>query len=131
MVVTKAMTQTGDPYIFGTEVNLTDPNPDAFDCSELVQWVCAQLGVKPAMPDGAIYQRDHCRNHGTLITLAEAVKTPGALLFRISSSGNHVAISMGNGATIEARGSAYGVGSWSATRSGFTHAGLIPGVSYG
>lgn len=130
-VVAKAMTQAGDPYIFGYEVNLTDPDPKAFDCSELVQWVCAQLGVIPAMPDGAIYQRDHCQKYGTMITLAKAVKTAGALLFRIQANGsNHVVISRGDGSTIEAKGSAYGVGVFSLKAANFTHAALIPGVTY-
>lgn len=130
-IVEKALTQAGDPYIFGYEVDLQDPDPDAFDCSELVQWVCAQLGVIPKMPDGAVYQYEHCQTYPTLITLEKAVKTAGALLFRITPEGNnHVAISMGNGITIEARGKAYGVGSWSASGRPWTAAGLIPGVKY-
>lgn len=130
-VVAKAMTQAGDPYIFGTEVDLNDPDPDAFDCSELVQWVCAQLKVVPTMPDGAIYQRNHCQKYDTIITMAEAVKTPGALLFRIQADGsNHVVISRGDGSTIEAKGTAYGVGIFSLNTKNFTHAAKIPGVSY-
>jgi len=130
-VVTKAMTQAGDPYIFGTEVDLADPDPDAFDCSELVQWVCAQLKVSPTMPDGALYQRNHCQNYGTMISLATAVKTAGALLFRIQANGsNHVVISRGDGSTIEAKGSAYGVGVFSLNAANFTHAAKIPGVVY-
>jgi cell wall-associated NlpC family hydrolase len=131
-IVDKAMEQDGKPYIFGYEVDLDDPDPKAFDCSELTQWVSYQLRVSPEMPDGAIYQMRHCRNHDLLISVTQAVKTPGALLFRISEGGNHVAISRGDGTTIEARGKAYGVGSWSATKGrAWTHAGLIPGVEYG
>ncbi len=65
------------------------------------------------------------------IEIEDAITTPGALLFRMSSSGNHVAISRGNGTTIEARGKAYGVGVFSAKGRPWTHAGLIPGVDYG
>lgn len=129
-VVAKAMTQSGDPYIFGYEVKLDDPNPPAFDCSELVQWVCHQLGVTPEMPDGAANQHDHCKNHGTLISVSQAVKTPGALLFRISEGGNHVVISRGDGSTIEAKGKDYGVGVFGTSGRGWTAAGLIPGVQY-
>jgi cell wall-associated NlpC family hydrolase len=130
-VVDKAMTQAGKPYIFGYEVDLDDSDPEAFDCSELTQWVSHQLGIKPELPDGAIYQMRHCRNHSLIIPVSQAVKTPGALLFRISESGNHVAISRGDGTTIEARGKAYGVGSWSAIKGrAWTHGGLIPGVKY-
>jgi hypothetical protein len=130
MIVDKAMTQAGDPYVFGYEVNLNDPNPKKFDCSELVEWVCFQLRISPQMPDGAVYQMKHCQKYGFLISISEAVKTPGALLFRISSSGNHVVISRGDGSTIEAKGSAYGVGVFSSANRPWTHAGLIPGVSY-
>jgi hypothetical protein len=66
----------------------------------------------------------------------EALRTPGALLFSFSSDPNapgkpgsaHVAISQGNGRTIEAKGRLYGVGEWSAKRR-FTYAGVIPGIS--
>lgn len=126
-IVELAMKQNGKPYIFGYEVRLDDPNPKAFDCSELVEWVCRQLGVKPTMPDGSGNQYEHCKRHGLEISLEDAVTTPGALLFRI---GHHVAISRGDGKTIEARGKDYGVGVFSATRDGFDAAGLIPGVDY-
>lgn len=129
-IVAKAMTQSGDPYIFGYEVDLKDPNPDAFDCSELVQWACAQLGVSPAMPDGASYQYEHCKRYAATCSVEKAVKTAGALLFRLSSSGNHVVISRGDGTTIEAKGSAYGVGVFTTAGRGWTHSALIPGVSY-
>lgn len=129
-IVAKAMTQAGDPYIFGYEVDLTDSNPDAFDCSELVQWVCAQLKVSPIMPDGASYQYEHCKKFGTAITIEKAIKTLGALLFRISIAGNHVVISRGDGSTIEAKGSAYGVGIFSTSGRTWTAGALIPGVKY-
>jgi len=46
--------QVGKPYIFGVETNLKDPNPKAFDCSELVEWLYAQVGV--VVPDGSMNQ---------------------------------------------------------------------------
>lgn len=130
--------QTGDRYIFGAEADLSDPDPSAFDCSELVQWACARCGVQPTMPDGSWIQWQHCRNHGTLISIEEAIRTKGALLFVFGSdpSGKnrpksaHVAVSLGDGRTIEARGTRYGVGSWSVAGRGWTHAALIPGVDY-
>jgi len=122
----------GKPYIFGYEVDLDDPFPEAADCSELVQWACHQEGVDPEMPDGAIYQYRHCRNHDALIPIPLAIKTAGALLFRISPAGNHVAVSKGDGTTIEARGKDYGIGNFSATKGrSWTAAALIPGVDYG
>lgn len=43
--------QIGKPYSFGVEDNLKDPDPKAFDCSELVEWLYAQVGV--VVPDGS------------------------------------------------------------------------------
>lgn len=127
-----ASTQAGDPYIYGAEASVSDVNPRAFDCSELVEWVCGRLKVAPRVPDGARTQRDHCQKHGKLIPVDLAIKTPGALLFRIARfwSGDHVGISRGGGQTIEARGRKYGTGIFSAYNRGWTHAALIPGVDY-
>lgn len=133
-----AYRQVGDRYVFGAEASAGDPDPRVFDCSELVEWVCARLAVAPRVPDGSWIQWRHCRAHGTLISVAEGLRTPGALLFRFSG-GNpakrrprfaHVAFSLGDGRTVEARGSAYGVGVFSAQGRGWTDAGRIPGVDY-
>lgn len=122
----------GIPYIFGTEQD-GRPKPKAEDCSELIQNACDQNGVVPKMPDGAYNQYKHCKNHDTLIGIREGIDTYGALLFRIEGPDgpNHVAFSLSNGKTFEARGKAYGVGSWSANGRPWTHAALIPGVDYG
>lgn len=130
------LSQTGDPYVLGAEADPRDPNPAAFDCSEIVEWACARAGVVPKVPDGAWWQFEHCRKHGTLIPIGSAIVTPGALLFRVigphggGGAGNHVAVSLGNGRTIEARGRAWGVGSFNANGRGWTHGALIPGVAH-
>lgn len=134
----KLLSQDGDQYIFGHEVSLSDSNPSAFDCSELIQWACAQLNVQPTMPDGSWLQARHVSNFGKNTSISVAIDTPGALLFRFSSSpfsggrpsSSHVAVSQGNGKTIEARSSRHGVGQFSATGRGWTHAGLVPGLTY-
>lgn len=133
--VEQALAQKGDRYIFGTETSPLNPNPSAFDCSELVEWAAARSGVTPRVPDGAYYQWQHGRNHGREISVREGIKTFGALLFFGDGRGSgrdaitHVAISLGNGLTVEARGSKWGVGTWSAER-GFDFAVLVPGVDY-
>lgn len=137
-VLERALSSDGDRYVFGAEVSLDDDNPSAFDCSELVQWSCAQAGVEPTMPDGSWLQARHCNNHGLLIPVAEGIDTRGALLFKFSGdpftggrpSSAHVAFSLGDGTTIEARSSTYGVGIFDANGRGWTHAGLIPGVDH-
>lgn len=113
-----ALYQEGDAYVYGAEVSLADCDPDAFDCSELVQWACARAGIY--MPDGSSAQREYCPD----IPTDEAIVTPGALLF----APGHVAISLGCGRTIEARGSAYGIGVFYAPSSRFESGGLIPGI---
>ncbi len=118
-----ALAQKGDRYVFGAETRLNDPNPNTFDCSELVQWAAHQAGV--TVPDGSANQLAHVRKHGSEISVAQALKTPGALLFRPG----HVAISLGDGRTIEARGRKHGVGVFNANGR-FTHAGLIPGMRH-
>src|SRR5688500_5069894 len=102
--VAKALSQLGDPYVFGAEASFDDPDPPRFDCSELVEWAAARCKV--SFVDGAQNQRDACRRGGTLMDVNEAIRTRGALLFRIDEGpGNdHVAISLGDGSTIEARG---------------------------
>ncbi|WP_257461912.1 C40 family peptidase [Archangium lipolyticum] len=122
--VQKALAQAGDRYVFGVEARLDDPNPRQFDCSELVQWAAHQVGV--SFPDGTMNQLPHIQRAGREISVDQALRTRGALLFRPG----HVAISLGDGRTIEAMGSKYGVGIFSAHGRQWTHGGLIPGLKY-
>ncbi len=132
------LAQEGDQYVFGHEVSPDDNDPSIFDCSELIQWGCDRLGVTPKMPDGSWLQYRHCWGAGTAVTIDAGMRTRGALLFRFSSnpltgdrpSSAHVAMSLGDGRTIEARGSRYGVGIFDAWGRGWTQAAVIPGVDY-
>lgn len=103
--VALALQQAGDTYRYGAEVRMSDPDPRVFDCSELVEWAASQAGISPRVPDGSAAQRAHCQRHGTMISKAVARRTKGALLF----APGHVAISLGNGRTIEAMNSEQGV----------------------
>jgi hypothetical protein len=58
-----ALTQRGDPYVFGTESDFRDPDPYQFDCSELVERASACSGV--TFVDGAQNQRNACMRAGT------------------------------------------------------------------
>jgi cell wall-associated NlpC family hydrolase len=142
-IVRLALAQKGKPYVFGVEVVLADPSPRAFDCSELVQWVCAQAGVQPEMPDGTWYQQSHCAQHGLLVPLDEGIDTRGALLFNHRDAAGqpvsdmaarpataHVAISLGDGTTIEAMGTNWGTCLGRANGRNWTHAARIPGADY-
>jgi cell wall-associated NlpC family hydrolase len=133
--VDDALSQTGDPYVWASEAQVDDDNPDAFDCSELVQWAAGRIGVD--MPDGSWLQYLKLKEQGLVIPVEEAANTPGALLFSFSSepvpgggrpSSAHVAISLGDGNTIEARGTRYGVGSWE-IGDRFDFAAVLPGFA--
>lgn len=135
--VRAALAQRGDSYVFGAEVDLADPDPSVFDCSELTQWAAAQAHV--TIPDGASAQYLWAKDHGYLVPVSEADRTPGALLFYFSSEPTpgggrpaeaHVAISLGADKTIEARGHAYGVNEFSSPGR-FTYAAVIPGLASG
>ncbi len=110
----------GKPYVFGAEVRLSDPSPRAFDCSEIIEWGCARIGVK--FPDGSANQIARCQ----AVSVDYAIKTPGALLYKPG----HIVTSRGDGTTIEARGRAWGVGIFASSGRGFTRGGLIPGLTY-
>lgn len=130
--VEAALAQDGDTYVMGHEVSLDDPDPGTFDCSELVQWAAKRVGVD--ITDGSWLQYLDLKQRGALIPVEQALRTPGALLFSFSEepqpggsrpSQAHVAISLGDGRTIEARGSDYGVGIFEAGDR-FEWAGVIP-----
>jgi cell wall-associated NlpC family hydrolase len=130
-----AIAQEGDRYVFGAEVSSTVDDASEWDCSELVQWACAKADVVPTVPDGAYYQWNAIKMKGLLMPVKEGLRTRGALLFVGDGIGvgrdaiTHVAFSLGDGTTVEARGSRWGVGSW-ASVDRFDFAGTIPGVDY-
>jgi len=117
--VSLALQQAGKTYRFGAEASPSDPNPRAFDCSELVEWCAARVGISPKVPDGSAAQKAHCKP----ISVQQAINTKGALLFLPG----HVAISLGNGKTIEAMNPTNGVRQGNAAGR-FSSAGLIPGA---
>jgi cell wall-associated NlpC family hydrolase len=131
--VAEALAQRGDRFVMGATAHTDDPNPSAFDCSELVHWASARAGI--SVPDGALPQYMKLRQQGLGIPVEQAIHTRGALLFSFASppdahdmrpAAAHVAISLGNGHTIEARGRAYGVGVFDATTTRFHYAALLP-----
>ncbi|WP_239375896.1 NlpC/P60 family protein [Frankia sp. Cj5] len=133
-----ALRQAGDHYVLGAEVNLDDPDPAAFDCSELTQWAAHQAGHD--IPDGAWAQYSALRGEGMEIPVEQALRTPGALLFQFSDDAGrgpgepasaHVAISLGDGRTIEARNPREGVGVFNDAGRWMTRAALVPGISAG
>ena len=122
--VALALQQAGKKYVYGAYASPSNPNPSAFDCSELVQWCCERVGIK-GCPRTSTQQRQWCQNSGTAISVQAAINTKGALLF----ANGHVAISLGNGKTIEAMDAALGVRQGNATGNrGWIAGGKIPGA---
>lgn len=120
-VVARAMLAAGLPYRLGAEVDATSPEPGAeYDCSELTQWAHVSLGVY--LSDGTWAQEAEVRR----VSVETAIATPGALLHTFE----HVAISRGDGTTIEARGARWGVGSWSVYGRSWSFGGFVDGVNY-
>jgi len=127
-----SLKEVGKPYVLGSE---GEPGEvlATWDCSELVQHMLAMTGITSGgVPvsqfDGAGFQWAHTDH----ISLDMAIGLPGALLFIQSSTLyptkpyhiGHVAISLGNGYIIEARGKAYGV-VIGPVRKSFTLAGKV------
>ena len=132
--VDEALRQAGDPYVWGSSASPADADPDAFDCSELTKWAAKRVGID--LPDGSWLQYLKLKEQSAVIPVEQALKTPGALLFNFSSEPKpgggrpgqaHVAISLGDGRTIEARGKKYGVGTFDAGDR-FKYAAVIPGM---
>lgn len=102
--------QKGKKYVWGAA------GPDSFDCSGLIYWALAQMGIP------SVHQSASLINATSRITTAQGATTRGALLYRPG----HIAVSLGDGRTIEAMNPANGVRYGSATPSSWTAAGIIP-----
>jgi cell wall-associated NlpC family hydrolase len=111
----------GKPYVFGSEVKLSDPDPQhikSIDCSELVEFLFANLqridGTRAglAMPDGSYNQARMCRR------LKFTPNDPKSDVLLIGDLGfkwdpeteaiHHVGIFIGNGQVLEAKGKSWG-----------------------
>lgn len=128
-----ALAQQGKQYIYGADPSPTNANPTAFDCEGLTKWAAARVGID--IPAGATFQYRYVEQHGTTMSVDQALHTPGALLFHFGTDPNtgvpadgHVGISVGDGVHVmEAKGHAYGTNVF-ADASHFNYAGMIPGM---
>lgn len=121
-------TLTGKPYVYGGG----HPNPKngGYDCSGFVSVSVHAGGSK--LNGTAKTLLAQCKTAGSVISVADALKTRGALLFDIGggagASRNHVAMSLGNDSTLEARSTKSGIGVFDyASKQGWTHGALVPG----
>lgn len=114
--------QVGDPVVLLAETAKTEADPDAFDCSELVEWALETVGVGfVATPEG---QREFCRARGQLISVDQALRTRGALLL----ADGRAAVSLGGGRVVEAVNRTYRV--TVADPAAWESGALVPGLAY-
>jgi peptidoglycan DL-endopeptidase CwlO len=93
-VVAAAESRVGDAYVWGAA------GPSSFDCSGLVMWAYAQVGISLPHFSGAQYADT------THIPMSDL--QPGDLVF-FANPGQHVAIYIGGGRIVEAADPAIGV----------------------
>lgn len=113
-----------------------------WDCAELASWAYALLVDRVARgrffgcnnDDDAYsgYWLDDARRFGTVIPVDEAALIPGAVLLRRKRAGKvgHVAISTGDGGTVEAHSTRLGVCVGKVAGRVWDLACLVPGVDY-
>jgi cell wall-associated NlpC family hydrolase len=85
-VVKVAQAQVGKPYVFGTQ------GPRTFDCSGLIHYVYAKVGLAFARVTAAMLSRVGKPVHGKL--------RPGDII--VVNGGSHVVLYVGNGEVIHA-----------------------------
>lgn len=136
-VVALALTKVGFRYSQGP--TRTTGQDGYFDCSGFTYFLLEHLGIRPPGWEAqshlqALYDRDH----GLLLPVEKAIVTVGALLYEgpqhayVGGAGipGHVAVSLGNGHTVEAMGHAWGTCIGNAFGRGWSNAGLFPNVDY-
>ena len=129
--VNQALKAQGDTYEYGTARDLSNPDPDRFDCSGLVVWAAKQSGYEApgfgnTNADGLL---NYAEKTGGALSPEDAKKKKGALLFRKDGDApaHHVAISLGDGTTMEAKGTKEGVGIFP-ERNTWNFGGELPGM---
>lgn len=127
--VSWCLSRSGDKYVFGATRDTSNVNQSTFDCSSLIRWAMARVGI--SFPTDTWTQEAWLKKgNGTKITLAAAYNIRGALLYRSTKGREHVAVSLGNGKTIEAVSSSLGVRQQSAAGRGWTAAYTVKSMKY-
>lgn len=144
-ILSAAEKHIGERYILGARAVLSNPDHRGpWDCAEFASWCSYQtygivFGTYGTDPDTADafsgkWHDDAIRKKLT-ISIDEALGTAGAFLIRKPNyhgiAIGHVAISRGDGSTIEAKSAAYGVGIFgSASGRTWTIGCILPDVAY-
>lgn len=142
-------TRIGQRYVLGASVPLNAENwQGPWDCAEFCSWAVFQAaGIQygtmnnnytvrnsgdPATADAYTGFWDHdSRNLGQRISVAEASAIPGAMVLRAPTGRRgHIAISDGEGGTVEAKGSQWGVTRDVIAGRTWDVGVLVPGIHY-
>lgn len=145
-IVGIAMPHLNEKYVLGAKVPLANAQwKGPWDCAEFVSWCAYQAykivyAVRPANPaTGESYSGWWYEDAGTVgnkVDVIKAIATPGAILVRRPNSSpsakiGHVAISLGDGRTVEAKDRANGVTIVPNAASRSWQAGVfLPGILY-
>jgi hypothetical protein len=140
-IVALAEEHLGEEYIFGARAQFVNSNyKGPWDCAEFVSWCVYQTtGIlygtsnnsNPRVADAYTgYWLDQARRDHRTVSIADAVRIPGAIVVRHSNNSGHIVISDGQGGTIEARGRAYGVVRYTLSGRNWDAGILVPGVQY-
>ncbi|HVW16281.1 MAG TPA: peptidoglycan-binding protein [Mucilaginibacter sp.] len=134
----------GEPYLLGAHVPKDDVNyKGPWDCTEFVSWLYYQTfgilyGCDNNQGDPHTYEtysghwaRD-AKVLGHIVTVEQAKATPGAAILRFAGSGEvgHIAVSDGNGGTVEAHGKIDGITNSVVDGRRWDMGILVPGVTY-
>lgn len=134
----------GEQYVFGASVPKNNKKwKGPWDCAEFASWLVYQVSEKlygcyssvsnPATADAytGYWHRD-ARKLGKIITLEDAIRTPGAAVLRVPATGliGHIAISDGKGGTVEAHSTRTGVIKSVIAGRRWDYGVLVPGITY-
>ena len=137
-----ARTHLDEPYVLGARAPMGNPDwKGPWDCAEFASWCVYQAtgvlyGVRPDDPILADaytgYWGEQAERDGATAPIDHAVGIAGACLLRKPGAGptGHIAISTGDGGTLEAYSSSRGVIAYQADGRRWDYGVLVPGVTY-
>jgi len=135
-----ALTRLGECYVFGALVPKNQPDWHAcWDCAEFISWAVYQVsqklygcfGTSPATADAYTGKwKEDAMVKGTVISIDEAARTPGAAVLRYVGKSGHIVISDGSGGTVEAMDRTHGVVKGRLDGRPWTMGILVPWIKY-
>lgn len=135
-IVQLAESKIGQRYVLGSRVDYQDVTwAGPWDCAELATWAVYQAiyVLHGVTADGDAYSGAWASMPRGVVSPEQAAATPGAILVRRPGGperSGHVAISTGNGRTVEAHSSRLGVVAHSAVGRRWDLGIMVPGVQY-